>query len=122
MKKILPLLVLFMLAMVLWNVFTPNDISVAFDGDEIDGPLGVVLGGLFAGGGLLIAVVVMAVVGIILAVVFAGLGLMMVAGLCLGAVLLALAVSPLMLPLLLPLGLIWFFTRRSRKASKTVPA
>jgi hypothetical protein len=86
------------------------------DGDEFDGPLGALLAMLFAGGGTLIAVLVMLVVGAVLAVVFAGVGIILIGGLGIGAVVLALAVSPLLLPLLLPLAVIWYLMSRSRKS------
>jgi hypothetical protein len=89
--------------------------SVNIDGDEFDGPLGALLSMLFAGGGTLLAVLVMAVVGVVLAVVFAGVGIILLGGLGLGAVVLALAISPLLLPLLVPLAVIWYLCKRSSK-------
>ena len=117
MKKIFPVLILFLLAMLIWNLFVGhnNDMSFNFDGDEIDGPVGVLAGLLFAGGGILIAGLVMLFVGAVLAVVFAGVGILLVAALGLAAVIVAVAVSPLLLPILLPLAIIWFFVNRSRK-------
>ena len=116
MKKIFPVLILFLLAMLIWNLFVGhNDMRFNFDGDEIDGPAGALAALLFAGGGILIAGVVMLFVGVVLAVVFAGVGILVVAALGLAAVVVALAVSPLLLPVLLPLALIWFFVNRSRK-------
>lgn len=116
MKKIFPLLILFLLAMLVWNLFVGHgDLSFNLDGEEIDGPLGTLAALLFAGGGMLIAGVVMLFVGVVLAVVFAGVGILLVAALGLAAVIVAVAVSPLLLPLLLPLALIWFFMHRARK-------
>ena len=116
MKKIFPVLILFLLAMLVWNLFVGhNNMSFNLDGDEIDGPLGALAALLFAGGGILIAGVVMVFVGAVLAVVFAGVGILLVAALGLAAVLVAAAVSPLLLPLLLPLAVIWFFVHRARK-------
>jgi hypothetical protein len=94
MKKTAAVAILFLFALLLWNI----------DGDQIDGPLGALL-----------AAVIMLMVGAILAVVFAGVGIMLIGGLGLGGLLLALAVSPLLLPLLLPLALIWYLAGRSRK-------
>ena len=75
MKKIFPILILFLLAMLVWNLF----------------------------------------VGLVLAVVFAGVGILGVSALALAALIVALAVSPLLLPLLLPLAVIWFFVNRARR-------
>jgi hypothetical protein len=119
MKKTAAFVILFLFAMLAWNVFVfshhGGDMSVNIDGDEIDGPLGALLAMLFAGGGTLLAVVIMLMVGAILAVVFAGVGILLIGGLGLGAVILALAISPLLLPLLLPVAVIWYLASRSRK-------
>jgi hypothetical protein len=115
MKKPAAFLIVFLFALLLWNVFADGSPVVNIDGDEIDGPFGALLAMLFAGGGTLIAVLVMLVVGAVLAVVFAGVGIILIGGLGIGAMVLALAVSPLLLPLLLPLAVIWYLVSRSRK-------
>jgi hypothetical protein len=117
MKKTAAFVIVFLFALLLWNVFASSGNMVFnVDGDEFDGPLGALLAMLFAGGGTLIAVLVMLVVGAVLAVVFAGVGIILIGGLGIGAVVLALAVSPLLLPLLLPLAVIWYLMSRSRKS------
>ena len=116
MKKSAPFIILFLFALLAWNIFNySGDMTFNVDGDEIDGPLGALLAMLFAGGGMVLAGFVMLVVGAILAVVFAGVGILCIGGLACGAVVLALLVSPLLLPLLLPLALVWYLTSRSRK-------
>jgi hypothetical protein len=116
MKKIAPYVILFLFALLVWNVFVHGDgMTFNIDGDEIDGPLGALLGMLFAGGGIMIAGLVMVVVGVVLAVVFAGVGIIVVGALAIAALAVVAAVSPLFLPLLLPLAVIWFFVSRSRK-------
>jgi hypothetical protein len=116
MKKTAYIVIAFLFALLLWNVFAfGGDSVVSIDGDEFDGPLGALLAMLFAGGGTLIAMLVLLVVGVVLAVVFAGVGIILIGGLGIGAVVLALAISPLLLPLLLPLALIWYMVGRSRK-------
>jgi hypothetical protein len=116
MKKTAAFVILFLFALLAWNVFFySGGMTVNIDGDEIDGPLGALLGMAFAGGGTLLAAVIMLMVGAILAVVFAGVGIMLIGGLGMGALALALAVSPLLLPLLLPLAVIWYLASRSRK-------
>jgi hypothetical protein len=116
MKKTAAFVILFLFALLLWNVFASSgDMVVNVDGDEIDGPLGALLAMLFAGGGTLIAALAMLVVAAVLAVVFAGVGIILIGGLGIGAVVLALAVSPLLLPLLLPLAVIWYLVKRSSK-------
>jgi hypothetical protein len=116
MKKIAPYVILFLFAMLIWNVFFHNDgMSFNIDGEQIDGPFGALLGMLFAGGGIMIAGLVMLVVGVVLAVVFAGVGIIVVGALGIAALAVIAAVAPLFLPLLLPLAVIWFFVNRSRK-------
>jgi hypothetical protein len=116
MKKIAPYVILFLFAMLAWNVFVHSgDMSFNIDGDEVDGPLGAFLGVLFAGGGMMIAAIVMLVVGAVLAVVFAGVGIILLGALGVAALAVAAAISPLLLPLLLPLAVIWFFVSRSRR-------
>lgn len=124
MKKTATFLIVFLFALLLWNVFAfglnGGDMVFNIDGDEFDGPLGALLSILFAGGGTLLAILVMTVVGVVLAVVFAGVGIILLGGLGIGAVVLALAISPLLLPLLVPLAVIWYLTRRASK-NRAVP-
>jgi hypothetical protein len=115
MKKIAPYVILFLFAMLIWNVFVHNDgMSFNIDGEEFDGPFGALLGMLFAGGGILIAGLVMVVVGVVLAVVFAGVGVIVVGALGVAALAVVAAIAPLFLPLLLLAG-IWYLVSRSRK-------
>jgi hypothetical protein len=116
MKQSAPYLILFILALLIWNAMVDSS-GVSFNiGDEdFDGPLGGLAAALFAGGGILIGIVVTVVVALILAVVFAGVGIVVVAALVLAALVTALAVSPLLLPLLIPIAIIWFLSRRNRQ-------
>jgi hypothetical protein len=116
MKKTAAFVILFLFALLVWNLFFySGDMAFKVDGDEIGGPPGALLAMLFAGGGMLLATVIVLMVGAVLAVVFAGVGIVLIGGLGLGALLLALAISPLLLPLLLPLALVWYLAGRSRK-------
>jgi len=114
-KKLVFAAFIFLMAVAAWQSVFGDGVNVNIDGDQIDGPLGAVLGVLFAGGGMVLAGVILSCVVVFLAVLFAGLGLMMVSGLVLAAVVVALAISPLLLPLLIPFGIYWLLTRRSRK-------
>lgn len=122
MKKTAAIVILFLLALLAWNSLFGSAMHVMVDGDEIGGPVGALVG-FFAGAvGLLAAGVALVVAGVVLALVFAGLGVMAIFGLVLGAVVLAAAVSPLLLPLLIPVGIIWFFVRRNRRMRAALPA
>lgn len=116
MKKYAPYVILFLFAALLFGSWG-NDMTVRFDGDEIDGPLGWMLAMLFAGGGTVLGVFITLMVGLILALVFAGMGVILLGALAIGALVLALAVSPLLLPLAIPVALVWYFMSRSRKVS-----
>jgi len=115
MKKAAPFIILFLFALLAWNVFDSGGMTFDVDGDEIGGPLGALLAMLFAGGGIVLAGFILLVVGAVLAVVFAGVGILCLVGLVCGALVLALVASPLLLPLLLPLAVIWYLASRSRK-------
>lgn len=121
MKKIAPFILLFLFAAVLWNVFADTQGMVFhIDGDELDGPAAVLLGLLFAGGGILLAACIMVLVGMVLTVVFAGIGMLLLGALMLAAFCVAVAVSPLLLPLLLPLALICYLVSRARRPRVTL--
>jgi hypothetical protein len=112
MKKTAAFVILFLFALLLWNLSGwGGDMSYHVNGDDFDGPIEGLFALLFAGGGILLAGVIMLMVGGILAVVFAGVGILCAGGLALGAVVLVLALSPL----LLPLAIVWWLVSRSRR-------
>lgn len=124
MKTFAKIALLFLFALLLLDVaFDAADfMHFHIDGDEVDGPLGALLGVLFAGGGLVIASVVMLAVGLVLAVVFAGVGVIVVGALGCAAVAVALALSPLLLPLLIPVAIVWYLVSRNRRDRVVQPA
>jgi hypothetical protein len=116
MKKFLPFLILFILAMLIWDaMFDPYSMSLHINEADFDGPAGTLFGALLAGGGILIGFIVLVVVAVVLAVVFAGVGIVALAAVVLAAVITALALSPLLLPLLIPVAIIWYLASRSRQ-------
>ena len=118
MKKILPYLVLFLCALLLWDLlFSFGDASFHIDGEEFDGPIGALFGILLAGGGTLIGLLVTLVVGVgvVLAVVFAGVGVVIIGALAVAAFAVAAAIVPFLIPLLLPLALVWYLVSRARR-------
>lgn len=106
---------LLLVAVCAWQSVFGDGMSVNIDGDEVGGPLGFLLGVVLAGGGLLLAALAVTCAALFTGVLFAGLGIVMVGALVLAALLVAAAVSPLLLPLLIPIGLYWYFTARGRK-------
>jgi hypothetical protein len=116
MKKIAPFILLFLFAAICWNVFAgSHNIAFNIDGDEYDGPAGTLLGLLFAGGGTLLAAGIMMIVGVVLVVVFAGVGIVLFGALALALMCVGVAIAPLLLPLLLPIALIWYLVSRARR-------
>ncbi len=114
MKKLLIVTLVVLLSIALCNAIDAHDYYVHFDGDEVDGPLGVLLAMLFAGGGLVLGTVIILAVAVFLCVLFAGLGVMVLAGLGLGCVVVAALVAPFLLPVLIPLAIVWYIVRRNR--------
>lgn len=116
MKKYAPYIILFLVALIAWDMLADTSgFHMDIDGDEFDGPLGALLGLQFGSLGLIIGTIVALFVGALLMVVFAGVGVLLVGGLALAASLGLLAVSPLLLPILIPVAIIWFFVSRSRR-------
>lgn len=116
MKKFAPYLILLLCALLLWDLlFTFGDASFHIDGEEVGGPLGAMLGVLFAGGGTLIGLFVALVVGVVVAVALAGVGVLVIGALAIAGLAVAAAVVPFLLPLLLPLALVWYLVSRSRR-------
>ena len=115
MKKLLPFLILFIMAMLFWDAtFDPYHMSFHADGANVDGPLGTLFGALLAGGGLLIGIIAL-LVGVVVAVVLcAGVGVVVIAAVVLAALCAVLALSPLMFPLLIPVALIWYLASRDK--------
>ncbi|MBC7453976.1 MAG: hypothetical protein H7335_09755 [Massilia sp.] len=133
MKKIAPIVILLLFCLLAWNVFVhPFGMTFDMHGTNFDGmdfhgagiadPLGAVLGVLFAGGALFIAAGAILLVGALLALVFAGVGVLLVCALGCAALALAALVSPLLLPLLIPAAIVWLFVARARRHRRAAPA
>lgn len=114
-KKLLAAAIVFVLALSLWDSVLGNNMHINIDGDEFDGPLGALFGLVLAGGGILIAAVAVTCAAVFVGVLCAGIGMVLVSALLLAAVIVLAAMSPLLLPLLIPVGLYWIFTARARR-------
>ena len=116
MKNSVAFILLFLFAVLAWNLSDyGGDMTFSVDGDDAGGPLGALLGILFAGGGIVLAGFILLAVGAVLAVVFAGVGIVCVGTLGCAAVVVALALAPLLLPLLLPIAVVWYLASRARR-------
>ncbi|MES2262889.1 MAG: hypothetical protein V4724_30570 [Pseudomonadota bacterium] len=116
MKKLLSIAIIAALIVFIWHGLDGGGMHVNLDGDEIGGPLGTLLGMLFAGGGLIVGAIAIVCAAVFVGFLFAGLGLLMVFGLTLLAVLLAALVAPFTLPLLIPAAIAWFIISRRNRA------
>lgn len=117
MKKVfaLTLLLLFFCMLAAWMTIDANDLVVSVGDSDFDGPLGALLGTVIAGGVFAIVAVVMTFVAVLVGFMMAGVGVLVILALALAAVATMAAVSPLLLPLLIPFGIYWLMKRRSRK-------
>ena len=112
-KKTALILALLMVAFLIWMLLGPmHGVSVTIDGHTITGPIE----GLVGVWGLMVAGVTLFCVAMLLAFVFVGVGLVVVGTLALVGVILAAVALPFMLPLLIPLFIVWLFCCIVRKS------
>lgn len=114
MKKLLAVTLVVLLSIAALNAVDAHDWYFHFDDDEVGGPFGALIGILAAGGGILLATVIVSAVAIFLCFLFASLGVVVIVALVLACVVLAALVAPLLLPVLIPLGILWYIARRNR--------
>ena len=112
-KKTALILALLMVAFLIWTLLGPmHPVSVTIDGHTITGPIE----GLVDVWGLMVAGVVLFCVAVLLAFVFVGVGLVVVGSFVLVGLILAAVALPFMLPLLIPLFIVWLFCCVVRKS------
>ncbi len=112
-KKVALMLALGLVAFLIWMLLSPiPGVSVTINGHELTDPIG----GLVEVWGVMVAGVVLFCVAVLLAFVFVGVGLVVVGALALVAVILAAVALPFMLPLLIPLFIVWLFCCMARKS------
>jgi hypothetical protein len=109
---VLAILVLALLAVVLLQ---STDIAIIVNGQKLVGPAKLAA----EGWGVLVAMVALFCVAILLVFVFAGVGLILLGLLVLAGLLAAWLVFPFLMPLLIPLFLVWIFVAVVRRSSKS---
>lgn len=114
MKKLLVVTLVVLLTIAACNAFDAHDYYFHVDGDEIGGPFGALLAMILAGGGIVLAALIMVAVAIFVCFVFAGVGVLIVAALALGCFIVVAVVAPFLLPVLIPLAILWWIARRNR--------
>ena len=105
-KKVALVLAVLMVVFLIWMLLGPMyGVSVIINGHTITGPLE----GLVGIWGVMLAGVILFCVAMLLAFVFVGVGLVVVGSLALVGLILAAVALPFLLPLLIPLFIVWLF-------------
>jgi hypothetical protein len=112
-KKLAMVLSVVLLALVAWGLLIgSNSFSIVVNGQPVIGPLN---GGIGAAG-LIAALIAGFCAAIALLFVFAGIGVIVLGGIVFVGMVLALVAFPFLLPLLIPLAILWLFVAVVRKA------
>jgi hypothetical protein len=117
-KKLASILVIFMIIMLAWVLYSSTtDVSIVINGKQITSPLAPAIG-IWK---LMLAIVILFSAAIILAFVFAGVGLIVLGVLMLVGLILVAVALPFLLPLFIPLFIVWAFCAllRRHKAPQT---
>ncbi|MHB1215993.1 MAG: hypothetical protein ACYCY9_13510 [Thiobacillus sp.] len=105
-KKLAIALAVVMLALVVWGLFLENNaVSIVINGQPVTGPLK----GAIGAGGMVVALIALFSAAIFSVFVFAGMGILVLGLLVMGGVILAGLAFPFMLPLIIPLAIVWGF-------------
>ena len=105
-KRLALILAVFMFVFLAWALFLGGDVvSITRNGREITGPFGALIGVW----SFILTLVIFFCVAILLAFVLAGVGLIILGCLALVGLILAAVAFPFLLPLLIPLFIVWVF-------------
>jgi hypothetical protein len=105
-KNLAWILVILMILLLAWVLYSSTtDVSIIINGKPITGPLAPAIGVWK----LLLATVILFSVAILLAFVLAGVGLIVLGVLALVGLILVAVTLPFLLPLLIPLFILWAF-------------
>ena len=104
-KGIAVALVVVLLGLVGWVALQSSDVTIVVNGETLRGPAKLAA----EGWGLLVGVVALFCAAILLAFVFAGIGLVVLGALVLAGLVAAWIAFPFLLPLLIPLVIVWLF-------------
>jgi hypothetical protein len=111
-KRSAIVLAVLMLAMVAWGLLLEsNAVTIVINGQQVTGPLK----GAIGAGGLVVALIALFCAATLLVFVFAGMGLIVLGCLVLVGMILAWFAFPFLLPLLIPLAILWGFVAITRK-------
>jgi hypothetical protein len=105
-KKLAIILAVLMVGFLGWVLLGASDsVSIVINGNQIESPFGAVTGTW----GVISSVVILFCAAILLVFVFFGLALMVLGALVVGGSILAAMTFPFLLPILIPLFLVWLF-------------
>lgn len=95
-----------MLALVIWGLFFENSsTTIIINGQEIVGPFK----GVLSVGGFAVALIALICLAILLALAFAGTGIIVIGCIIIGIGIFSALMLPFLLPIFIPLALVWFF-------------
>ena len=105
-RKLAIILAVLMVGILAWALLGASDVvSITINGREITGPFNAIV----SVWKLILAVVILFCVAILLAFVFAGVALIVLGVLALVGLILAAVAFPFLLPILIPLFVVWLF-------------
>jgi hypothetical protein len=105
-------LAVLMLGIVGWALLAgSNAVTIVINGQEVAGPLK----GAIGIGGLVVALIALGCAAILLAFVFAGIGVIVLGLIVLAGLVLAMLAFPFLLPVLIPLAIVWAFVALVRR-------
>lgn len=110
MKKLVLLGILILSFVCAWGLMTSN-VSITVNGQTVDGPLEPIAGGW----GLIIATVAFFCMAILMAFILAGVGLIVLGVFALAGFIVLGTLFPFLLPLLIPLFIVWAICSGSRR-------
>jgi len=112
-RKLAIALAVLMLVIVGWALFAEsNAVTIVINGQEVAGPLK----GAIGIGGLVVALIALVCAAILLTFVSAQLGVIALGLVVLASLVLAVLAFPYLLPVLIPLAIVWAFVALVRRA------
>jgi len=101
-----------MIALILWGIFFENSSTIiVINGQEVEGPLK----GMLGAGGLVVVLIALISLAILLALAFAGTGIIVAGCIIVTIGIFTAFVFPFLFPILIPLALVWAFIALIRK-------
>jgi hypothetical protein len=113
-KSVAITLVIVLFGLLAWVAFQSSDISIIVNGQKLTGPAKLAA----EGWGLLVGMIVLFCAATLLVFVVAGTGLIVLAALVLVGFLVLWLAFPFLLPLLVPLFIVWIFVAAVRNPRK----